>query len=486
MRQVIGGLSAAMFRRVLLGGLLLLAGCNVVSSTREFVRYQDGEVRQKCESGLGSYSLAYTTVSVEVYRFFTTAATDDGKVPGVPTGSPTVSITSGKHHPDNQHIYCLNYLEASSAHDVVSVLYGDSNDKAGLQTAGGFNLTTDKRNEVNPNGLLASVISRNIDETGTIIRKIIRALFVLISGNGSAYDAGRALTVPDDKTDLRKQVSLEFDPFDRADMVMVNRRLHEYGVCITMGDYSYDTRSRSPSQFCEHPEYVHSPQYGSQLLARAEKQTFKVKHLPQGIYYRPRQSYPLYVYMKDDPGYPGEWKLRKTTYVSLENLSPVLSLGITRAMFAEKRIIMAFDNGNLLDVCLLKGSEVQGAIEVPLEIIFGAIALPGNVLKAQFELANGTNNLLTAQNALIAAQNNYIKYLADPEKNKVSNAPTVLPKNAAADNRPSFAAPISGPKGDGKDNTNNPIVSLPKVAEPDNYGFCDRLKDTNITALGNR
>ncbi len=470
-----------------------LSGCNVVSSTQEFEKLKSGKFSQKCTSGLGSYSLAYSTVTIEVKQFFTTGG-GETKIKNVPTGSPTVNLTSSNHYPDNDHIYCLNFLESGAARDVVNVQFGTDAQLANFTKSDGTTGTGAEflaaRKNAEPNGLLASVISRNIDQTGVILRKIVRALFTLLSGN-SNLDPGRSAQLGEAGAVPLTVAKIEFDPFDPDDILMVNRRLEEYGVCITLREYTYHSTELSAQRYCNNPSLADGEQYYSRYLRNAKKQGFLVKQLPKGIYYRPRQDYPLNVYVKDDPGYPGAWQLRKTAYISSENLSPVLSLGVNRAAFAEKRLILAFDNGNLIDYCMLKGSEVAGALEVPLEIIYGIVALPGNTIKAQVDLASGKQKLLKAQSDLLGVQNRYIKYLTEENKadHKVPDSGANL--TAKTISQTTGGASFGRPQTKDKDGNDLSVISSPDLdlltanaandtAEKNLDNFCNRLQKSNL------
>jgi hypothetical protein len=57
----------------------------------------------------------------------------------------------------------------------------------------------------------------------------------------------------------------------------------------------------------------------------------------RGIYYRPRAAYSMSIYVKDDPGGGQKWRLGKVQPMRMENISPVIALGVDRALFAARQ-----------------------------------------------------------------------------------------------------------------------------------------------------
>lgn len=381
---------------LLLSGLL--PGCQVMSSTVDTAHLKDGSQQRRCTSGLGSYALAYSTVRFTVKQRYEMNT-------NVPFGRPYMDIDAPEAHPDPRHIYCLNFLESPLSDDVVQVAY--SIDQG--NNAAGFGLPTGAAT-----GLLSAVVSKNVDQSGEIIRNFIRAIFILISGNATG-NFGRE-SIDRTKYVIREMTVQDVDPFDLAQMANLNRSLKEYGFCVTMGAYTHDARRMSADAYCNRPARVFAPGQAPAYAEIAGNQDYVVKKLPVGIYYRPRQPYELFVYVRDDAEIAKPWQLRKIDTILLENISPVISIGITRAAFAEKRVAFAFDHGNLLKVCVAKGSEVEGAIQIPLDIIYGIASLPSETIAAEIALKNGEVELLNAQEQLIDVQNAFIAFKSGTTK----------------------------------------------------------------------
>ncbi|MCZ4088720.1 hypothetical protein [Sinorhizobium psoraleae] len=209
-------------------------------------------------------------------------------------------------------------------------------------------------------GLLSVVASKNIDQTGEIIRNLIRAIFIFVSGDfGFSFNR---LTGTSERVMMTEQT---VDPFDLSAMAALNKSLREYGYCLTLGKYTFNTGRSSPESYCDRPDLSLSAAAAPPFLRAAKDQQNLVGTLPDGVFYRPRQPYQLFVYVRDDPGSGKAWELRMTKDVMLENLSPILALRVNRTIFAEYRTALAFDRGNLVDVCIAKGSEVLGGLQIP-------------------------------------------------------------------------------------------------------------------------
>jgi hypothetical protein len=417
-----------------------------MSSTQTFVERPDGSVVQSCASGLGSYSLAYSTIRVKVYQDF--GANNQ------PVSGASLFVTPPTPHPDPKQKYCLNFLESGFADDKVQVVWsgaGDANDASKPEATR------------SPNDLLALVVSKNIDRTGEIIRKLIRALFIALSRNPDST-FGRGLN---DAVETRLMTEQDVNPFDVPAMARLNKSLKEYGICITLGKYTH-SEMLSADAYCNSPDLSLSLSGLSRYAEVAQKQRYLVDKLPIGIFYRPKQSYSLFAYVRDDPDLGGPWHLRKVESVQLENISPVMVLGVSRALFAEHRVAFAFDNGNLVDFCLAKGSEVQGAVKIPVDIIYGIVSLPSATIEAELSLASGKKNLLDAQKRLIDAQNAYMEFLVNGGGNTaVKSEATVLTKDNS----------YLGFKAAGATDLNNSYSDIASNKFPDS--FCQLVKDAN-------
>lgn len=348
----------------------------------------DGARQRKCESALGSYALSYSTIRVQALKYINGS--------GQQVGSPVLQVSAPTAHPDPNpdHVYCLDFLESAFAEDVVSIGYSNTKDNlsAAPAVAAGEKAS----------GLLSYVVSKNIDQTGEIIRNLIRAIFIAVSGKYNFNYNRQQLQANTTPVSLTEQ---DVNPFDLADMAGLNHDLRPYGYCLTLGDYTYDTRRYSADAYCNAPEISLRPASAPPLLEAAKQQKI-LRPVPRsGILYRPKQPYSVFVYVRDDPEIGGPWQLRLTKTMMLENISPILGLHVSRSFFAEHRTALAFDGGNLVSVCIAKGSEVEGAIQIPLDVIFGLVSLPTEKIAQEIDLKNGSVDLINKQKDLLALQN---------------------------------------------------------------------------------
>ncbi len=361
--------------------ILTMAGCQVMDSSISYDIRPDGSQARRCNSGLGSYSLPFSTIKVKVVQDYKDTN---------PIGRPRLAVFGPEPHPDPKHLYCLDFLENAFSDDLVTVAYSGQGDTSNLPSSPAAT------------GMLSLIASKNVDQTGEVIRNLIRAIFVLASRNPQ-FSLGRQAPADGVVTVIMTEQSV--NPFDLAAMSALNRSLHEYGYCLTLGKYTYDVDRLKPDAYCENPDISRQAGAGPPFLEAASSQKYLVEKLPTGIFYRPRQPYSLFVHVRDDPDIGGPWELRKIDTVMLENISPILVLRVNRTIFAEYRTALAFDNGNLLDVCIGKGSEVAGGLEIPLDIIYGLVSLPGEVIVQEIERKRHTIEFLEKQRELIDLQN---------------------------------------------------------------------------------
>jgi hypothetical protein len=113
----------------------------------------------------------------------------------------------------------------------------------------------------------------------------------------------------------------------------------------------------------------------------------------------------------------------QSTTVQLENMSPVISLGITRAMFAGKRVNFIFEAGALKTVCLSKTSELQGFVEIPLAISKAIVAVPESIVSVQIGRLSDQRNLIQAQQKLYNFQQAYLQTLAGQQPGSAGSVP---------------------------------------------------------------
>lgn len=407
---------------------LALGGCAVVGSAPTFE--EGGEVFLGCRSTLGSYALPKTVVNFVITKL----KTDPFHV---------LQAVTPAHVPDNQHTFCLDHLRSPTASDEVRVFKNKINvteaaDDPVKSTAGISLRPRRKATGVDQKSTpyLQLVASKAVDHTAGIIRRFIRAAFILLTNRGGFAPAGRsAVGRPFGDVANNPIVVADFtvDPFDHHEMARVNDAVRGYGFCFVLEDYTFNTSLLTADQYCRAPRKAMEEK--APLAAAAIRDLHYLVPRPTvGIFYRPRASYRLSVYINDDPGGRGSvWRLGSIQNLKAENIMPIVSVGVDRAIFATRRTGLVFADGALTNVCISKGSEIESAIQIPLDVIYGIVALPSETLRAALDDADTSRQLLDAQKRLITAQNNYIKFLADP---KATTLPSGTPTATAGKKGP--------------------------------------------------
>lgn len=375
-----------------------LVSCSVVGSapvveytTVSGVQHSPALDAVRCATALGSYSLPKSLLHVTVMGGTDTPAVN------------TIKVVSDKRVPDNRQTYCLDHLASAFSDDSVRIAKNKTDDN-GKTTA-----TTP---------YLQLVASNANDQSATIIRKLIRTAFILISGRPNFAGARSTLGMGAGKTEVVRD--LTFDPFDQVEMAEINRSIAPLGFCVVLGDYSYDVDAMAIDSYCAAPQEA-VKRHPSPRAEIASRQRFLVPKPRDGIFYRPRADYPVSIYVKADPGGAERWRLAQMQYFAFENISPVISVGVGRAAFARRRTGLVFDDGVLTQVCLAKGSEAASFVNIPLDVIYGVIALPTQTIQASINSATTRKSLLDAQSQLLQAQQAYITYLKNPSPATLAN-----------------------------------------------------------------
>ena len=351
-----------------------LSACTVADSYRvAMTPAAYGEVAHSdCASEAGAYALSSTTWSFDIVRY--------GDSPYI------LEEINERRHPDGRFTYCLDYVANALASDTLDVGYTVGDAKTRGQ------------------GLLSHIASFAIDRTPQVVRNIIRAIFIGVSGKGDFGDTRIGIGAKPPKPFGH----FEVDPLDAAEMASLNVRLADFGFCLLLDGYSVD-RSVTGQQYCANP--IRAVDTAPSAKLQAERtQSWLVQNADQrGILYRPRIPYTLEIYTQDDPRHSA-WMLRKTQIVQLENIAPIISLHLNRAAFAEARVGMEFDEGALTNVCLYKTSEIAGFVDIPLDIVYGIASLPAETIRAEVNRATQTQAVINAERELIVAQRNLIDF----------------------------------------------------------------------------
>ncbi|WFP61462.1 MULTISPECIES: hypothetical protein [unclassified Mesorhizobium] len=379
---------------------VLTAACSVVETYGVSVAPGEPSPDFRCKSEAGSYSLSATTWSFEINTY---------------DNSPFVlEAIQEKHYPDARHTYCLDYLASGLAKDQLTVGYSSADTSKGL---GG--------------GLLEYVASYAVDKSQVVIRNLIRAIFIGISGRADFTFARESIPTTNKKTQGR----FEVDPLDEQEMATLNKRLADFGFCLVLSGYSFEEgrTGTSAEAYCSDPLGT-IRRHPSKALEQAHRQAWLVEQPERtGILYRPRLPYALEIYTQDDPHHSA-WQLRKVTQVEIENISPIVSLGINRALFAEAKVGLEFDAGVLKNFCLSKSSEVAGFVDIPLDIVYGITELPAQTIKAEVERANSTVALTQAQMNLLDTQRQYELFLREKNTSSSLGSPGVIQNSNGCNN----------------------------------------------------
>jgi hypothetical protein len=330
-----------------------------------------------CHASLGAYFLPRSTIKVEVAEY-----QENGQVFNV------LEDVKPLVRPDSRRVFCLDHLTSVLTSDQVII-----KKTSGDVLEGGSQLLT-------------AVASNSIDQSAIIIRRAIRTAFTAMT----AFRAFRGTPGSGpQKTDTLAR--FEFDPFDQLASAQINDRLKSTGFCLVLEHYTYSGPLKAANAYCKDPTgYFKHPKSPFAALY-AEYDIAPVAPRTTGVVYRPRVPFQLHIFMKDDPKSKDDWVLRRTMKVSLENISPILSLGVDRALFTQKRIGLTFDKGSLQRVCIHKKSEALAAVEIPLEVVKSIVKLPTEILQIQYDEVTQSQKLVKAQTDLLRAQDQYLALL---------------------------------------------------------------------------
>lgn len=350
-------------------GLVLVAlgsaACNVARSDLVSMGPTYEPAGVACSSTLGSYALPMAQLRVRVVQ------TDNGppelEAPVAGTDSPIEVV----RRPDPNLTFCLDHLNSVLSKDTITV-----------------RKTEQGKDKGSP--YLFAVLVNATDQTSVILQALARTALVFVSGSHGFRGA----------TGVKKILAdLEFDPLDHVQTTRVNRALRQHGFCVVLDDYT--AASGEIDRYCNAPDDRRPTEL---MLRYREAQNTRVDPHGAGLFYRPRQSFSATVYQRKDPRGRGGWNIAARKIVQLENLSPVLSLDITRAAFAGKQVNFAFDSGVLTVACVSKASEVLGALDVPLAISRSLVELPTTIIQVQIDQTKKSAALVQAETQLLALQ----------------------------------------------------------------------------------
>jgi len=371
-------------------GLLLalaLGGCAITESTVVDRNVPSAPGTVACASALGSYSLPKSFIRVVIGQ-----TNEPGARPDLVTFAETLPA-DGKfkfeitRRADPALTLCLDYVASAFAHDEIAITKQDpdsSNDN-------GTSATTSRQ-------FLRSVIVNATDKSVQIAQNLIRTAFVGLSGNP---DFGVNRTIPlSAKPNIL--ADLEFDPFDARDSAEANARLTRLGFCLVLEGFTFDRGSLSVDQYCNSPFRVrnHLSQVAELYAAKSRE---PIAPNTPGILYRPRQTFMISVY-RNDARVRGRWHLSRRVDVELENLSPVIAVGVSRAVFARRNAALIFEEGTLKTVCTAKSSEIENFVAIPFEVARGLVALPSQIVKVKINRIAKQEELARVEELFIRTQ----------------------------------------------------------------------------------
>lgn len=337
-------------------GLLMLAalalsGCSMASSTQ--LLEADGE---PCRSTVGGYYLSKSYLQVKVAH---NKADKSGPIFEGINVVPKADRTQG---------YCLDFLASPTSHDTFVVA---------------------KNNEF----LLEKITSRADDQSLAIANNIIQTVFKALEAQ-----AGLRGDLPPEAV---RAFTGEYDPFDEAQTALVNDGLKDTGFCLIL-----ENPAKGPPIDVE--SYCNNPfRYARREAALVASANYtgggKFVNYTRGVLYRPRLPYSLYLFRnrRTDLGLPGDWRLWQSETVYLENISPILSVGVDRTYFANRSTTLSFASGVLQDIRIDKGSELASISEIPLSIASSIAKLPSNIVQAKIDVTNKRQGLIAAQDQLL-------------------------------------------------------------------------------------
>jgi hypothetical protein len=278
---------------------------------------------------------------------------------------------------------------------------------------------------------LQSVKVNATDKSVQIAQNLIRAAFIGLSGN-PAFPTLRSTPIPQDKA-TTILADLEFDPFDARDSAEANDQFSQLGFCLVLEDFTYDRLTMSVDQYCNSPYRVRDHiSRVAELYAMKSREP--VAPNTPGVLYRPRQTYMISVYQGSRRS--GQWRLTRRVDAALENLSPVISVGISRAIFARRNAALIFDDGVLRTVCVAKTSEIENFVAIPFEISRSLVALPAQIVQVKVNRIAKETDLANVESLYIQTQAALLKTLAgqqaqNPDQTFQPTTPPTIVSSAA-------------------------------------------------------
>jgi hypothetical protein len=97
----------------------------------------------------------------------------------------------------------------------------------------------------------------------------------------------------------------------------------------------------------------------------------------------------------------------------MENIAPVIGVGIDRVAFTQKKTTLVFDAGMLKSVCIYKKSELLEFVQIPLYVAQSIVLLPTRIIQVRIDQTNSQRALVQAEDELIKTQLHYLNVLRE-------------------------------------------------------------------------
>lgn len=362
-----------------------LASCTLVQTTGfegaiPLSPDQIGFGRFKCRSDVGTYALSKSLLTASITY-------DGATAEGQPSTGPIFNGFGIKRKADPDHSYCFQYTGLATSDERVRV-------------------------EKTDEGVLKLITGTVKDQSGFAIEEAVETLFLgaVNAGTRSTRDTARP-----GKKELK--FVYEMDPFDFMDVAQFNDRANDFGYCAVLPGFSFNAANTTIDQYCNDPLWVvkepgKRPNWGNAQTTGVPSNNLtypkvaKVidQDLLQGILYRPRFPYPVFVMEK----LGHRWVLKERSQIMMENISPILSVSVERRLFAARNSVFQFDEGALENTCIYNSAGISEVVKIPLAIAQAIVSLPTEIFQvnlgntqASTELAKVEAQILNVQTAIL-------------------------------------------------------------------------------------
>ncbi|MER9458272.1 hypothetical protein NKI80_00015 [Mesorhizobium sp. M0387] len=216
------------------------------------------------------------------------------------------------------------------------------------------------------NGMLASVHSKNIDQTSQILIEVAKII-------------GRFL----DTTPANAAHTFVFDPYDVEDAVRTNAAIRKVypRACVRV----------ELEQGLWSPGCASGGGMGAAAVLRQS-----VGPIAPGIYYR--RALPREVQVDIGGSSVAQ------DYLMFANRSPIYRVDIKRTLFVKRETTIAFTQGELTSVQVVKDSEALAIAKLPIAIADAVIAGPVDALTQRSAVQNARANLYNARASALNAE----------------------------------------------------------------------------------